>query len=56
MSDTRMICKNKTNCVGIACEIFRVNPYRSYSIVYNSQKNSRGVGILFANNFCYEVA
>ena len=55
MSDTRMICKNKTNCIGIACEIFRINPYRSYSIVYNSKKNSRGVGILFANNLSYTI-
>ena len=55
LSDIRMISKNKTSAISNVRDIFKVNPYKSYTLHFNSKKNSRGVGILVSNNINFLV-
>ena len=55
LSDIRMVCKNKTSMVSTVKDIFKMNPYKSYRLIYNSKKNSRGVGILIKNSIDFTV-
>jgi exonuclease III len=47
LSDIRMSNRNSVSCVHDIEKILRSCPYGQYSIICNSSKNSRGVGILY---------
>ena len=51
-----MVCKNKTSMVSTIKDIFKMNPYKSYRLIYNyKKKNGRGVGILIKNSLDFTV-
>ncbi|MBM3938668.1 MAG: hypothetical protein FJ333_08480, partial [Sphingomonadales bacterium] len=50
LSDVRIKSKNLVSNSDCIERVFRINPYRSYSCIFNSTQNKRGVGILLANN------
>jgi exonuclease III len=50
LSDIRMSNRNNVSCSHDIEKILRSCPYGQYNFIFNSTKNSRGVGILYKNN------
>ena len=50
LSDIRLANRNLTTNTEQIANFFRVNPYCSYKLVFNSTKNKRGTGILIKSS------
>jgi exonuclease III len=55
VADVRLSNCNLISSKNDVTAILRNNQYGSYTPVFNSTKNKRGVGIFFNNNLCYSV-
>jgi exonuclease III len=53
LSDVRMSSRNRISSFNDIATVFRINPYCSYKLLYNSSMNKRGVGILIKNDLLF---
>ena len=56
LSDVRMSSRNKISSFSDISTAFRINPYNSYKLLYNSSMNKRGVGILIKHDILFTEA
>ena len=53
LSDIRLCNKNLMSASNGCSKIFRINPYSSYKLLFQSYRNKRGVGILIKNSLIF---